>query len=176
MSVLQLSHFIGNTWVASSSGAQFEVYDPSTEEVIALAARGDAQDVSQAVEAARAAFPAWRDARPRERAALLFALARALRERADDFAHWEARDSGKPLARARREVLSTARYFEFYAGAADKFYGDTIPLGADYVDFTLREPLGVTAHIVPWNFPLNMIGRSVAPALAMGNTAVVKPA
>ncbi len=174
--VLQLSHFIDNAWVPAASGEQFEVYDPSTEQVIALAARGTAPDVDKAVEAARRAFPAWRDAKPRDRAALLFALANALRERAADFAHWEALNSGKPLARARREILGTARYFEFYAGAADKFYGDSIPLGGDYVDFTLREPLGVTAHIVPWNFPLNMIGRSVAPALAMGNTAVVKPA
>ncbi len=176
MTVLELTHFIENQWVPSVSEERFAVVDPSTEEVIAFAARGNAEDVARAVESARRAFPGWRDTKPRERAALLFTLARMLRERADDFAHWEARDSGKPLARARREVLSTARYFEFYAGAADKFYGDTIPLGADYVDFTLREPLGVTAHIVPWNFPLNMIGRSVAPALAMGNTAVVKPA
>jgi len=176
MSVLELTHFIGNQDVPSVSEERFAVLDPSTEEVIAWAARGDARDVDRAIQAARRALPSWRDAPPKERAALLFALANALRERADDFAYWEARNSGKPLQRARREVLSTARYFEFYAGAADKFYGDTIPLGGQYVDFTLREPLGVTAHIVPWNFPLNMIGRSVAPALAMGNTAVVKPA
>ncbi len=176
MSVLELTHFIDNQDVPSVSEERFAVLDPSTEEVIAWAARGDARDVERAVQAARRALPDWRDAPPKERAALLFALANALRERADDFAYWEACNSGKPLQRARKEVLSTARYFEFYAGAADKFYGDTIPLGAKYVDFTLREPLGVTAHIVPWNFPLNMIGRSVAPALAMGNTAVVKPA
>ncbi len=176
MSTLQLTHFIDNHWVPSVSEERFAVIDPSTEEVIAWAARGDAQDVERAVQSARRAFPVWRDTKPRERSALLYALGQALRKQADTFARWEAMDSGKPLARARREILSTARYFEFYAGAADKFYGDTIPLGPDYVDFTLREPLGVTAHIVPWNFPLNMIGRSVAPALAMGNTAVVKPA
>src|SRR5690606_9008770 len=112
----------------------------------------------------------------RDRADLIFRLANAIRTRVDELAELETLDQGKPLATSKREVLSTARYFEFYAGAADKFYGETIPLGPDYIDFTLREPLGVTAHIVPWNMPLNMVGRSVGPALAMGNTAVVKPA
>lgn len=169
--------FIDGRWVPAESGETFESVDPSTEEVIAVVARGTAADIDRAVDAARRAFEGpWRATKPKERARLLFAVARELEARADLFAEWEARDSGKPLSRARQEVLSTARYFEFYAGAADKFYGDTIPLGPDYVDFTLREPLGVTAHIVPWNMPLNMVGRSVAPALAMGNTAVVKPA
>ncbi len=169
--------YIDGKWVPAESGETFESVDPSTEEALAVVARGGPADIDKAVEAARRAFEGpWRATKPKERARLLFAVARELEARADLFAEWEARDSGKPLSRARREVLSTARYFEFYAGAADKFYGDTIPLGPDYVDFTLREPLGVTAHIVPWNMPLNMVGRSVAPALAMGNTAVVKPA
>ena len=102
-------------------------------------------------------------------------MSRALEARTEEFARLETRDSGKPIDSSRREVTSTVRYFRYYAGAADKLQGDTIPLGPDYIDFTLREPLGVTAHIIPWNAPLNMIGRSVAPALAAGNTAVVKP-
>jgi hypothetical protein len=145
--------------------------------VIGLVARGTADDMEQAVAAARAAFEGvWWQTKPKERARLLFDLARAIEAEADALAELETLDSGKPLPLSKKEVLSTARYFEFYAGAADKFYGDSIPLGPDYVDFTLREPMGVTAHIVPWNMPLNMVGRSVAPALAMGNTAVVKPA
>jgi aldehyde dehydrogenase (NAD+) len=176
MKVREFKHFIGGEWVAPAGGETFESLDPSTEEVIATVGRGNAADIDAAVAAAREAYPAWRDRKPKERARLLFDLARGIEERADEFAKWETLDSGKPLPRARGEVLSTARYFEFYAGAADKYYGETIPLGVDYIDFTLREPMGVTAHIVPWNFPLNMIGRSVAPALAMGNTAVVKPA
>ncbi len=169
--------FIDGEWLDAASKETFDVVDPSTEDVIGRVARGKSEDIDQAVRSARRAFEqGWRDTRPKDRARKLFDLARALERDADIFAEIEAQDSGKPLSRARGEVLSTARFFEFYAGAADKYYGDTIPLGPDYIDFTLREPMGVTAHIVPWNFPLNMIGRSVAPALAMGNTAVVKPA
>lgn len=173
----EYQHFINGEWVGAHSGQSFETLNPSTEETIAIVARGDADDIDQAVAAARKAFEQdWRDRKPKVRARLLFDLARALESRADEFAELETLDCGKPLSRARVDILSTARYFEFYAGAADKFYGETIPLGPDYIDFTLREPLGVTAHIVPWNFPLNMVGRSAAPALAMGNTVVVKPA
>jgi aldehyde dehydrogenase (NAD+) len=170
-------HYINGEWAAAANGATFETVDPATEEVIGWVARGTAEDIEQAVTAARAAFEGvWWQTKPKERARLLFDLARAIEAEADALAELETLDSGKPLPLSRKEALSTARYFEFYAGAADKFYGDSIPLGPDYVDFTLREPMGVTAHIVPWNMPLNMVGRSVAPALAMGNTAVVKPA
>jgi aldehyde dehydrogenase (NAD+) len=173
----EYQHYINGEWTAATNGATFETVDPATEEVIGLVARGTAADVEQAVAAARAAFEGvWWQTKPKERARLLFDLARAIEAEADTLAELETLDSGKPLPLSKKEVLSTARYFEFYAGAADKFYGDSIPLGPDYVDFTLREPMGVTAHIVPWNMPLNMVGRSVAPALAMGNTAVVKPA
>jgi aldehyde dehydrogenase (NAD+) len=169
--------FINGEWTAAASGQTFEAVDPATEEVIATAARGNAADINQAVAAARAAFAGpWYALKPKERARLLFDLARAIERDADNFAHLETLDSGKPIQLSKKEVLSTARYFEFYAGAADKIHGEQIPLGPDYVDFTIREPRGVTAHIVPWNMPLNMIGRSVAPALAAGNTAVVKPA
>lgn len=169
--------FINGEWTGSASGQLFETVDPATEEVVAMVARGNAADIDQAVAAARTAVSGpWRTLKPKERARLLFDLARAIERDADDFAHLETVDSGKPIQLSKKEVLSTARYFEFYAGAADKIHGEQIPLGPDYVDFTIREPRGVTAHIVPWNMPLNMIGRSVAPALAAGNTAVVKPA
>lgn len=114
--------------------------------------------------------------KPKERARLLYDMARAIEREADAFAELETRDSGKPLQLSLKETLGTARYFEYYAGIADKLHGEQIPLGPDYVDFTIREPLGVSAQIVPWNMPLNMIGRGVAPALAAGNTVVVKPA
>lgn len=173
----EYQHYINGEWVAAANGATFETIDPATEEVIGVVARGTAVDIDQAVTAARTAFAGvWWQTKPKERARLLFDLGRAIEAEADTLAELETRDSGKPLPLSKKEVLSTARYFAFYAGAADKFYGDSIPLGPDYVDFTLREPMGVTAHIVPWNMPLNMVGRSVAPALAMGNTAVVKPA
>jgi aldehyde dehydrogenase (NAD+) len=173
----QYKMYVNGEWVGSRSGQVFESIDPATEEVLATVPRGNAGDIDDAILAARRAFEAvWGHTKPRDRADLLFRLANAIRAHVDELAELETLDQGKPLSTSKREVLSTARYFEFYAGAADKFYGETIPLGPDYVDFTLREPLGVTAHIVPWNMPLNMVGRSVGPALAMGNTAVVKPA
>lgn len=169
--------YIDGQWVPAADGRTFEAVDPATEEVIATLARGGATDVDAAVGAARRAFEGrWGSLKPKERARLLYDLSRAIERRADDFAELETRDSGKPLLLSRKETLGAARYFEFYAGAADKLHGEQIPLGPDYIDFTIREPMGVTAHVVPWNMPLNMIGRSVAPALAAGNTAVVKPA
>ena len=177
MGVKDYKMFVNGEWIEAASKEAFETVDPSTEEVLATLPRGHKADIDHAVQAARKAYEGdWSQLKPKDRARLLFSLARKLEEEADEYAKLETQDSGKPLPRSRGEVLSTARFFEFYAGAADKFYGDSIPLGPDYIDFTLVEPLGVTAHIVPWNFPLNMIGRSVAPALAMGNTAVVKPA
>lgn len=168
--------YLGGAWCPAQSGAWLEVVDPASEEVFARIPRGGAADVASAVAAANAALRGpWSQLKPKQRARMLYDLARALEAEADTFAELETRDAGKPLALARKEVLGTARYFEYYAGAADKLQGDTIPLGPDYLDFTLREPVGVTVHILPWNMPLNMVGRSVAPALAAGNTAVVKP-
>lgn len=169
-------HYINGQWQDAVSGDVLETKDPSNEQVIATLARGTAADVDRAVQAAAGAMLGeWGQTKPKERARLLYDVARLLEKHADEFAELETRDAGKPLQQSKKEVLGTARYFEFYAGAADKIHGETIPLGPDYIDFTIREPMGVTAHIVPWNMPLNMIGRSVAPALACGNTAVVKP-
>ncbi len=169
--------FINNQWQPAANGRTFTTLDPATEAPIAEVARGGAADIDAAVHAARRALSGpWRQLKPKERARLLYEMARAIERRVDEFAELETRDSGKPLPLSRKEVLSTARFFEYYAGAADKLHGEQIPLGPDLIDFTIREPLGVTGHIVPWNMPLNMVGRSVAPALAAGNTAVVKPA
>lgn len=161
----------------SAAGETFVTVDPATEEPIATVARGGPADVDRAVAAAqRCGAGVWGQTTPRHRVELLTALALAIEDEQDALARLETRDSGKPLWQARREMTSTARYFRYYAGAADKIHGEQIPLGPDYIDFTIREPIGVTAHIVPWNAPLNMVARSVAPALACGSTAVVKPA
>ncbi len=169
--------FIANEWCPARSGETFDTIDPSTEVVISSVARGAAQDVDDAVAAAREAFEGpWRRVVPDERGRLLYRVARALEERLGEFADLETRDTGKPLSHAKGEVAGCVRYFEYYAGLADKIHGETIPLGPDYLNYTVNEPLGVTAHIVPWNMPLSMICRSLAPALAVGNTAVIKPA
>lgn len=169
--------FIDGRYVPSASGARFDSIDPSTEQPVASVALAGPEDVDLAVGAARAAMDGpWRQVTPRDRAQLLYDLSAAMQAVEEELAMLETLDTGKPLDRSRREVRSTVRYFRYYAGAADKLHGEQIPLGPDYVDFTVREPMGVTAHIVPWNMPLNMVGRSVAPALAAGNTAVVKPA
>jgi aldehyde dehydrogenase (NAD+) len=168
--------FISGEWTPARSGQTFEAIDPSTEEVLAGVARGDARDVDDAVRAAREAFGRWRRVTPAERGRLLYEVARELEARVDEFAELETLDTGKPLGHARGEISGCVAYLDYYAGAADKIHGETVPLGPDYLNYTVREPLGVTAHIVPWNMPLSMVCRSLGPALAAGNTAVVKPA
>jgi aldehyde dehydrogenase (NAD+) len=168
--------FISGEWTPARSGQTFEAIDPSTEEILAGVACGDARDVDDAVRAAREAFGQWQRVTPVERGRLLYGVARDLEARVDEFAELETLDTGKPLGHARGEICSCVAYLDYYAGAADKIHGETVPLGPDYLNYTVREPLGVTAHIVPWNMPLSMICRSLAPALAAGNTAVVKPA
>jgi aldehyde dehydrogenase (NAD+) len=168
--------FISGEWTPARSGQTFEAIDPSTEEVLAGVARGDARDVDDAVRAAWEAFGQWRRVTPAKRGRLLYGVARELEARVDEFAELETLDTGKPLGHARGEISGCVAYLDYYAGAADKIHGETVPLGPDYLNYTVREPLGVTAHIVPWNMPLSMVCRSLAPALAAGNTAVVKPA
>lgn len=160
----------------AASGETLTTLDPATEEALSDVAAGGAEDVDDAVESAREALPEWRSRAPEERGRLLSALAARIREEADRLARIETRDSGKPLSQARSDVEGCARYFEYYAGIADKIHGDSVPLTDEYVDYTVREPLGVTGQIIPWNFPVNLVGRTVAPALAAGNVAVAKPA
>ena len=160
----------------ASEGGRFETVDPATGTAFAEVARGTAADIDLAVAAARRALSDWRGMAPQERGRLLGALADRLRQEQDRLAALETRDNGKPISHARRDVETCARYFEYYAGIADKVHGESIPLTDSYVDYTVREPLGVTAQIIPWNLPTNIFGRSVAPALATGNVAVVKPA
>ena len=177
----RLSHptqlFINNQWIASADGATMESINPADESVVAEVSAGGAQDIDAAVSAARKALGGvWAKTAPAQRGRALMKVAELIRARGDDLAQMEMLDTGKPISAARGAVEGAARYFEFYAGAADKIQGATIPVGPDHLDFTLREPLGVTAHILPWNVPLNMLARGVAPALAAGCTAVVKPA
>ncbi|MFB6268574.1 MAG: aldehyde dehydrogenase [Halobacterium sp.] len=167
---------VGGDRVAPSGGEYLETVDPATGDVVAEVAVADESDVDRAVRAASEAFPAWRDTDPVERGQTLYRVAELVREHADELAEIETRDQGKPLSQARSDVLSGARYFEYYAGAADKIEGASVPVGTGQVDFTVREPYGVSAQIIPWNFPGNLFARGVAPALAAGNTAVVKPA
>jgi acyl-CoA reductase-like NAD-dependent aldehyde dehydrogenase len=169
--------FINNAFEPAKSGAWFETVDPSTESVLAEVARGDAADVDRAVRAAEAArHGPWRKLTPAARGQLLFKLADALEVKKDGIARIETLDVGKPLKESKGDVGGVCTTIRYNAGAADKMEGATIPLGPDFIDFTLLEPLGVTAHIVPWNYPLGMVARSVAPALAAGCTVIIKPA
>jgi aldehyde dehydrogenase (NAD+) len=168
-------HFIAGRWIGAKTTLPVE--DPSTGEKIGTLAAGTAGDIDAAVSAAHQAFcGAWGSLTAAERGRVLARMGKAVEARADALAELEARDVGKPLKQARADALALARYLEFYAGAADKLHGETIPYLAGYTVFTLREPHGVTGHIIPWNYPMQIIGRSVVGALAAGNATVVKPA
>ena len=151
------------------------VLEPATEEVLAQVPRAGREETDAAVARARAAFPAWAAIGPPDRAALLRDLADALEARSEDLAVLEARNAGKPIADARGEMAMVVETFRFYAGAPERATGKTIPVDGG-VDMTFREPLGVVGLIVPWNFPLVIACWKVAPALAAGNTIVLKPA
>jgi aldehyde dehydrogenase (NAD+) len=153
--------------------AVFDAIDPATRRAFASVPESSADDVAEAVAAARAALTEARV--PERRAARLTALARAIEARAEALAKLESQDTGKPIAQARADARVTVRYFDFYAGAADKLYGESIPLGPGYVDYTVREPWGVCGQIIPWNYPMQVLARCAAPALAAGNAVVLKP-
>jgi acyl-CoA reductase-like NAD-dependent aldehyde dehydrogenase len=151
------------------------VLNPATEEPIAELEQAGVEEVDEAVARAKEAFPAWRAVAPADRARLLRRLAALVEENADELARIESENVGKPISGARGEVGMVAQVFHFYAGAVDKHHGETIPV-AGGVAATFREPLGVVGLIVPWNFPLNIASWKLGPALACGNTAVLKPA
>ena len=163
--------------LSASDKGTFEVFDPSSGELLATVAKATKSDVDRAVSAAHAAMDskAWGGIVPAERGRIMNRIAATLRERAEELATLESRDNGKPLRQARTDVQVAARYFEFFAGIADKIMGNTIPLGPGYLDFTVREPIGVSAQIVPWNYPIQIGARGVAPALAAGCAVVLKP-
>jgi aldehyde dehydrogenase (NAD+) len=174
-------HFIGNRWVEAAGGEPLDAVDPSTGEPFARIARGSAADIGAAVAAARRAFGAsgegpWGTTSAVERGRLLLRLSQGVLQNAEELARLESRSTGKPLKQGRADAQAAARYFEYYGGAADKLHGETLPYSAGMTVLTLREPHGVTGHIVPWNYPLQIFGRSVGAALAAGNACVVKPA
>src|SRR2546421_929853 len=155
-----------------------EVTNPATEEVIATVASAEKGDVDAAVQAARAALAGpWGSLSARERGRLVRRIGERLLERADEIARLETLHNGKPIFESRQiEIPAAAECFEYYGGWADKVMGETIPVKGNYLTYTLREPIGVVAAIVPWNFPLLLTAWKVAPALACGNTVIIKPA
>jgi len=168
---------VGGRWRAASGGRTLPLANPSDGSALARIARGGAEDVDAAVNAAQAALDGdWGRLTAAERGRLLAAMGRKVLERVDELARLEALDVGKPLKQGRADAIALARYLEFYGGAADKLHGQTLPYLNGYTALTLREPHGVTGHIVPWNYPMQIIGRSVGAALAMGNACVLKPA
>ena len=167
----------GGHWKTCAGGQTLELVNPSDETPLAHIARGGAADVDAAVAAAQAALAGdWGALAAAERGRVLMRISAAVTAQAETLARLEALDVGKPLSQARADARALARYLEFYAGAADKVHGQTIPFVHGTTALTIREPHGVTGHIVPWNYPMQIIGRSVGAALAMGNACVLKPA
>jgi betaine-aldehyde dehydrogenase len=169
---------IDGEWRDAEGQAVFEVVEPATGERMATVAKASPADVDRAVQAARRAFDdaRWSGTPASARGRVLAGIAAGIRHRVEELATLEARNAGKPIRDARDEVLGAAQCFEYYAGAATRILGETIPVTAPGLDFTLREPVGVVALIVPWNFPLAIASWKVAPALAAGNAAILKPA
>ncbi len=177
--VLDQKMFINGKWVDAVSGKTFETINPATGEVICQVAEGDKADVDIAVKAARKAFEhgPWSKMTPGERGRLLYKLADAIEENIQELAALESLDNGKPIADALAADLPLViQCYRYYAGWADKITGQTIPIGNDFFCYTRHEPIGVVAQIIPWNFPLLMQAWKWGPALACGNTVVLKPA
>lgn len=169
--------FISGEWVAPVGGQELTLENPSTGEALTNIARGQAADVDAAVAAAQAALDGeWGRTTALERGRILTRIGQLVLTRVEALGEIEAADVGKPLTQARNDAIALARYMEFYGGSADKVHGETIPYLDGYTVYTMREPHGVTGHIVPWNYPMQIIGRSVGAALAMGNACVLKPA
>ena len=176
--VEQKQLLINNEWRAAASGRTMEVVNPATEEVVASVASAGQADLDAAVDAARVALTGpWGRMSARERGRLVSRLADRLMDKVDEVARLETLHNGKPISESRHiEVPAAAECFEYYAGWADKIMGETIPVKGNHLTYTLREPVGVVAAIVPWNFPLLLAAWKVAPALACGNTVILKPA
>jgi len=170
-------HFIDGSFARPSHNKTMESFDPGRGEAFASFAAGTAEDVDAAVASSRRAFETvWRDTAPVERGRILHRASQLILENLDRLAVAESLDSGKPLQEALGDVQGAARAFEYYAGACDKLQGESFPLAGDYMGYSVHEPIGVTAHIIPWNFPISTAARGFAPALAAGCTVVAKPA
>src|SRR5438046_577866 len=168
---------IGGEWKDSANGAVSSVLDPSNNEVVAEVPRATKQDAKAAIESAKTALQSagWVDIDPSKRGRLLTKLTTLVRENSEQLARLETLSEGKTLRESKGDVAWAARAFEYWAGLADKVEGETIPVPPKRLNYTLREPLGVTVHIVPWNYPIALAARSLAPAIAAGNTVVMKP-
>jgi aldehyde dehydrogenase (NAD+) len=176
-SVTAYGHLINGETIDRATAGGIDVLDPSTGKVLARIPRGGAAEVDRAVEAARSAFEGeWGAKSALERGRILMKISTLILENFEELAALESRDTGKPMKQARADITATARYFEYYGSAADKHHGETIPYSKGMTVLALRVPHGVTAHIIPWNYPSQIYGRSVGGALAAGNACVVKPA
>jgi len=178
---MKKQHFIANAWADHGRGETIPVIDPSNGRSLGEIARGSQQDVDAAAAAARTAIGdtfdgPWGSMSALERGRLMHRFAAAVTERAEELAALEAADTGKSMKTARADAVALARYFEYYAGACDKLHGETLPYEPGYMVMTVREPHGVTGHIIPWNYPMQIFGRTVGASLAAGNACVVKPA
>jgi betaine-aldehyde dehydrogenase len=170
--------YINGEFVAPASPATLDIIDPSTTEAIARSPDANADDVDRAVRAARAAFDQgpWKDATAQDRGRILFRLAQIVRDRADELAELETRNSGKPIVEAEGDLEDVATCFEYYGGLATKIHGEVLPVPDNAMSLALREPIGVAGQIIPWNYPLLMAAWKLAPAICAGCTAVLKPA
>jgi betaine-aldehyde dehydrogenase len=169
--------YIDGKFVGAKSGKTFDVFDPSTEGVIATCPAAGAEDVDRAVKAAnRAFYGGWRSVTGQERGRILFRLAERIRARRSELAELETINSGKPIVESEYDMDDAATCYEYYGGFATKIHGEVLPVPADAVSFTMREPVGVAGQIIPWNYPLVMAAWKIAPALAAGCTMVIKPA
>ena len=170
--------YINGEFVAPRTSDRIEAIDPSTGEVLGEVPNAGPDDVDRAVKAARAAFDdgPWKDATAQDRGRILFNLARVIRERAPELAELETRNSGKPIVEAEFDVEDVATCFEYYGGLATKIHGDVVPVPDNAMSLALREPIGVAAQIIPWNYPLTMAAWKLAPAICAGCTTVLKPA
>jgi aldehyde dehydrogenase (NAD+) len=169
--------FIGGQWVQAQDGAAIPVVSPVDGQAFDAISRGRAHEVDLAVKAAQRALEgAWGRLTATERGRIMMRIGETVLEHKEEMAQLEAKDTGKPISTARNDIVVLARYFEFYGGAADKVHGQVIPYLNEYMVTLLREPHGVTGHIIPWNYPAQMLGRTLAPAIAMGNATVLKPA
>src|SRR3989454_11250518 len=178
MEIAKHQLYIGGQWVEPSTGEHAPDLDPATNRPIAEIAVGGVEDGKAGVEAARAAFenPEWRGIDPSKRGRLLYHLGQAVRDAFEEVGRLESLAVGKPIREAKGDAAFVYKTLEYWAGMADKIQGETIPVPGARLDYTLLEPVGVTVHIAPWNYPLTLAVRGIAPALAAGNTVVLKPA
>lgn len=178
LQVESLKFLVNGKWTSGNSTETFELKNPATGEVIGRIPRATKDDMREAIEVARKGFEAtsWRDMEQTKRGKLLMQIAAQIRQNFAELAKLETLNQGKPIGESKQDVAWTIRAFEYWGGAADKIEGETIPVTSNRLTYTVREPLGVTAHIIPWNYPLSLAARSLAPALAAGNTVVAKPA